>query len=284
MNMFKRKTLLALATVSLLAGAGCASGPSRGISADGAASDVVFPDRSRALLRDGTYPTVANVSQIGSGVTKDQLYNLLGRPHFREGFNAREWDYILNFREGDVVRTCQYKVLFDGERRGRSFHWLPQDCASILDQRASAPVATAAAAPAAGEPRVYMVEGTGLFAFDRSSVSDLTGNGRAELDRIARELRDATDVRDVEIQAHTDMLGSEAYNLRLSQERADSVREYLAAAGVDRGVMRAIGMGKGHPVKQCDAGMARQALIDCLAPNRRVQIRASTTAARPDAN
>lgn len=268
-----RNSLLAATVASSLLLGACASTVSRDISPQGTAGQVVFPERDRALLREGTYPTVANVSQIGSGVTKDQLYNLLGRPHFREGFNVREWDYILNFREGDVVRTCQYKVIFDTEMRGRSFHWLPTDCAQLL-------ASGAGAGAGAGDARVFMIEGTGLFAFDRHTVNDLTGNGRAELDRIAEELKQAGNVRDVEIQAHTDYLGGSAYNYPLSQARANAVRDYLVSRGVEPGLIRAIGMGQGHPVKQCDAGLARQALIDCLAPNRRVQIRASAHAPR----
>ena len=271
MNPMIRNALLATALlVAIAAASGCARHVSRDISPDGVAGTVVFPERERALLRDGTYPTWPVVGQIGPGVSKDQLYAMLGRPHFREGFNAREWDYILNFRQGDVVRSCQYKVIFDSEMRGRSFHWLPADCAQLGGAGAAATAATGV-----DGARVHLLEASGLFAFDKATVNDLTAQGRAELDRIAGELKAAPQVRDIEIQAHTDLLGSQDYNFALSQARANAVREHLVAAGVQPALVRAIGMGKGHPVKTCDTSLPRQALIDCLAPNRRVQIRAS---------
>lgn len=282
MTSMIRNALLASAVLAAtLAATGCTRHVSRGISAEGVADEVIFPDREDAILRNGTYPTWPIVGQIGSGVSKDQLYDLLGRPHFHEGFSAREWDYILNFREGDVVRTCQYKVIFDNDMLGRSFHWLPADCmllaAAATQPPAGAPAAPAPAAPAA---RVHLLEASGLFAFDKATVNDITAEGRASLDRIAEELKAAPDIRDIEVQAHTDLMGTPQYNFALSQARADAVRAYLERAGVQPGLIRAIGMGERHPVKTCDQRLARQALIDCLAPNRRVQIRASVFAGR----
>lgn len=275
MNSMTRNTLLCTALAVAVVATGCSRHVSRDISPDGVAGQVVFPQRDRALMRDGIYPTVEHVGQVGSGVTKDQLYQLLGRPHFREGFNAREWDYILNFREGDVVRTCQYKVVFDNDYRGRSFHWLPGDCAALVSGAVDGGLAASGAGGTVPGASVFMIEGSGLFAFDRSSVNDLTAGGRAELDRVATEINRASHVRDVEIQAHTDYLGGAQYNFALSQARANSVRDYLVGAGVNPATVRSIGMGQGHPVKQCSSQLPRQQLIDCLAPNRRVQIRAS---------
>ncbi len=72
-----------------------------------------------------------NLRKIGRGVSKDDLYSLIGRPHFREMRGAREWDYVLKFRDapGAPVRVCQYKVIFDKDMTGQGFHWKPGNCA-----------------------------------------------------------------------------------------------------------------------------------------------------------
>lgn len=111
----------------------CSTHISRDITDDGRAGQLVFPDREDALIKDGSFPGVDALLQVGKGMSKDQLYNLLGRPHFREGFaGVREWDYLFHFREGDSVRTCQYKLIFDENYRVGSLYWLPEDCASVL--------------------------------------------------------------------------------------------------------------------------------------------------------
>ena len=125
----------ALAIAALLSLAGCGTSTvSRDISDDGRAGEVVFPDIGKdAWLKEGTFPNPDNLRRIAPGVTKDQLYELVGRPHFRESlFDVREWDYIFNFRVAGGVKTCQYKVIYDTALRAQSFHWLPADCAELL--------------------------------------------------------------------------------------------------------------------------------------------------------
>lgn len=121
-----------LTAALLLAGlgvAGCANPPAPGA----AAAEARFPDAASAVLKEGTFPHIDELRSIGPGATRDQLYQALGRPHFHEGFRAREWDYLFHFRQGDgSVMTCQYKVVFDADLRGRAFHWLPARCAELL--------------------------------------------------------------------------------------------------------------------------------------------------------
>lgn len=62
----------------------------------------------------GSWPNWDNVRMIERGMNKDQLYNLIGRPHFSEGlYGVEEWDYAFNYRENGVHKICQYKILFD---------------------------------------------------------------------------------------------------------------------------------------------------------------------------
>ena len=70
----------------------------------------------------------------------------------------------------------------------------------------------------------------------------------------------------VEAQGHTDSQGSDAYNLRLSQQRAESVREYLVSQGVEPGRITARGYGESQPIASNDTAEGR-------ATNRRVTLR-----------
>jgi len=75
------------------------------------------------------------------------------------------------------------------------------------------------------------------------------------------------------VTGHTDRIGSDAYNQKLSERRADAVRDYLVSKGVPRDKIEAIGVGKKQPVVQCDQKNFKE-LIACLQPNRRVEIQA----------
>ena len=69
----------------------------------------------------------------------------------------------------------------------------------------------------------------------------------------------------------TDRIGTDEYNLNLSQERAEAVSNYLVEQGVPASVMHSEGRGKADPVVQCEPGSSAD-VIACLAPNRRVEI------------
>ena len=99
------------------------------------------------------------------------------------------------------------------------------------------------------------------FAYDRANIAVATA---PVLDRIASVLR-ANSALAISIEGHADERGGEDYNRRLSQRRADAVRAYLAAAGVERARMKTVAFGKSRPeVKGGDA--------ESYAVNRRVVI------------
>jgi len=128
------------------------------------------------------------------------------------------------------------------------------------------------AAPA--KPRVISLKGDTLFRFDGSALADMLPGGRSELDRLAGELRQLDSNSHMRVLGHTDRLGGDAYNLALSQRRAETVRRYLVDQGVPAANISAAGMGESQPVVQC-ADSARAALVACLQPNRRVDVEIS---------
>ncbi len=105
------------------------------------------------------------------------------------------------------------------------------------------------------------------FPFDRYA---LTEAAKARLDRdVIGKLADCSSVEAVVVEGHADRIGSQQYNQKLSERRADSVKSYLVGKGADRNGIETIGMGKTVPAKFCPDTNKRSELIACLAPNRR---------------
>ena len=82
--------------------------------------------------------------------------------------------------------------------------------------------------------------------FELNSAT-LTADASAILLRVADALRGEPNLR-AEIAGHTDSSGADAYNLRLSQERADSVLQFLVRQGIERNRLVARGYGETQPV------------------------------------
>lgn len=126
------------------------------------------------------------------------------------------------------------------------------------------------ALPPAPPPRVERLSADALFPFDRGSIGDIRPGGLSEIAQIAARLR-AQPFGHVEVRGYTDQLGTDAYNIDLSQRRADAVKAVLIQQGVPPEKIRAEGMGSQDPIVQCSNGN-RDTLIRCLQPNRRVEI------------
>jgi OOP family OmpA-OmpF porin len=116
-----------------------------------------------------------------------------------------------------------------------------------------------------------------LFGFDKSAVQP---SAKPALDTFAKEL-DGTRYEAVNVTGHTDRIGSPAYNQRLSQERADAVKNYLVTEGkLNAAKVTAVGKGETEPLTKPDdcKGKARTAkLIACLQPDRRVEVEVTGT-------
>lgn len=274
--------LAALCLVALVAG-GCAS-PSYTITPEMQAraasenpappKDDDFPAPGSAKWQQGSFPGLEALRAMRTGMGKDQVRGLLGFPHFSEGLGGvREWNYIFHFRTGAGPEyiTCQYMVRFNADVLTHGMYWKGAGCADML---APPPVATKPVATV--QPTVVPAKTTlgadGLFRFDGRSLADLLPEGRHKLDALARDIRSSVRPVDaIKITGHTDRLGSKAYNEALSLARANTVRDYLVQAGVPAQSMQVQGKGESEPKVHC--AQTRQAeLIDCLAPNRRVDI------------
>lgn len=129
--------------------------------------------------------------------------------------------------------------------------------------------APACAPPAPGQP--ITLEGCAAgdtvvlsgvnFDFD---TARLTPNARTILDGVADALLAAPQNK-VELGGHTDAIGADAYNLRLSERRAQSVMDYLVERGVEVERMSAVGHGESMPVADNQSEEGRE-------QNRRVEL------------
>lgn len=100
------------------------------------------------------------------------------------------------------------------------------------------------------------------FDFNRA---ELKSQFHPALDQVAATMAEYNQTI-VEVSGHTDDVGGDAYNQRLSEQRADSVANYLVGKGLIRERFEVIGMGERHPV-------ANNTSDDGRARNRRVEIR-----------
>ncbi|SDH55197.1 MULTISPECIES: OmpA family protein [unclassified Duganella] len=108
---------------------------------------------------------------------------------------------------------------------------------------------------------------TELFSFDSAKLN----SNQPKLDDIANVLNNNSSINDVTISGYADRLGSDKYNQKLSERRANAVKDYLVSKGVAANRLTAVGKGESNPVVEC-TDKKRADLIKCLEPNRRVEV------------
>lgn len=155
--------------------------------------------------------------------------------------------------------------------------------APVAPRAAPTPAAVVAAAPpAATAPTVvtretFVVLTDTLFAFNKSARADMLPAGVSRLQALVARLKNYRSIEQLRVVGHTDRLGSDEYNQRLSAQRAQTVREYLQSQGVSVANVQVQGLGEREATTQCPDKLPRPALIACLQPDRRVTIEVSGT-------
>jgi OOP family OmpA-OmpF porin len=141
-----------------------------------------------------------------------------------------------------------------------------------------APVAAAPIVPMVVPPQKVSFSGDALFAFDKAV---LRPESRQLLDELVRKM-DGTRSDTITVTGHTDRIGSAAYNQKLSQRRANAVKDYLVGKNLQGERIEAQGMGETQPVTaagDCKGNKANAKLIACLQPDRRVDVEMTGTRA-----
>ena len=148
----------------------------------------------------------------------------------------------------------------------------------VVVMEAPAPAAPPPAPPpAAPERRRVSFSADSLFGFDTSAMQPA---GQDAMDAFSRDLK-GTSYDTITVEGHTDRLGSEAYNQKLSLQRAEAVKAYLVSKdGLDAQRITAVGRSESMPITQpgqCQGKAASTALIACLQPDRRVEVEVTGT-------
>lgn len=153
----------------------------------------------------------------------------------------------------------------------RDANWTPATAAAGCDgalvpppPAAVTPAAPAPAAPPA-PPAVAASKVTfaadAFFDFDKAVLKP---EGRAKLDDLVSKIRDVN-LEVIIAVGHTDSIGTDAYNQRLSVRRAEAVKAYLVSKGIERNRVYTEGKGEKQPVESNKTAAGR-------AKNRRVEI------------
>lgn len=174
----------------------------------------------------------------------------------------------------------------------RTGYWTPEmavvECDPDLVKKVEAPVPKKVAAtpepmllppptpvPQKMAPQKVSFSADALFAFDKSTLKP---EGKLELDGLAKDLNGVS-YDTIHVTGHTDRIGSTKYNQKLSEERANAVRDYLVSKDIAANRITVEGKGELQPTTQpgdC-TGPKSKKLITCLQPDRRVDIEVSGT-------
>ena len=155
----------------------------------------------------------------------------------------------------------------------RDANWTPATAAPGCDGAlqvaaapAAAPAPAAAAAPVAAASKVTFAADA-FFDFDKAVLKPA---GKAKLDEVANKIG-GINLEVIIAVGHTDSVGSDAYNQKLSVRRAEAVKAYLVNKGVDKARVYTEGKGESQPVADNKTKEGR-------AKNRRVEIEVVGTA------
>jgi OmpA-OmpF porin, OOP family len=142
----------------------------------------------------------------------------------------------------------------------------PRPSAPSAPAAPAAPATPATPAPAARPApssvrQAVVIQADALFDFDKSV---LRPDGKQSIDDAMSKIR-GTDLEMVIATGHTDSVGSDAYNQKLSERRAAAVKDYLVSKGIPAAKITTIGKGESQPVATNKTAEGRQ-------KNRRVDI------------
>ena len=178
--------------------------------------------------------------------------------------------------DGYVVDAGDTIVLSGAGERLRTGYWKPDttaaDCAGDVKVESTTTTGdgdgdTDATAGAGDNVERVRIDARVLFGFDSAVLTDA---GKIELDLLISDMQLLEAIESVLVVGHTDSIGSTSYNQMLSERRAASVRDYLAA-NMQIEDISAEGRGEAEPIADNDTAEGRER-------NRRVEVFVDGTA------
>ena len=152
----------------------------------------------------------------------------------------------------------------------RSVENLIYEAQAAIDNCAAAPVV----APTLSPPPLEQITLSGDALFEIGDAK-LHPSALWRLDSLADNIKTVTQLEEVVLVGHTDRLRSDGRHERnqtLSEQRAESIKQYLIGKGVPADKIHASGAGSSQPLVQCSTKQSKEKQIACLQPNRRVEI------------
>ncbi len=211
-------------------------------------------------------------------ITRDVSYVALRRIELAESEAARQAadrDHAKadkNFKEGQLDALDKTKAELERERTTGRVEVAKAKAELETERKARLEAEKKAAAALASLNEIAKVkeEARGVVITLSGAVLFATGKytllpiAKSKLDEVAKALLDQS-FRNIVVEGHTDSKGSVSKNQALSQQRADSVREYLVSKGIPSDKIKANGLGSSRPIADNDSADGR-------ANNRRVEI------------
>jgi OOP family OmpA-OmpF porin len=118
----------------------------------------------------------------------------------------------------------------------------------------------------------FTLSGDALFAFNKTTLNP---SALWRLDELAGNIKRMDDLEAVVLVGHTDRLRSDGHperNQLLSEQRAESIKQYLIGKGIPAEKIHASGAGSSQPIVECSKKLSKAKQVVCLQPNRRVEI------------
>ncbi len=174
---------------------------------------------------------------------------------------------IMKAEQSPGAKACPQKLAQAKEmaKQGAETYWschAKEGLAMLAEARKLAGETESCQGAKAAPKEVLILKGVN-FAFN-SAVLTPESKKILDEDRTVARLKGEPDMR-VEVAGHTDSVGSDAYNQKLSERRAQAVVDYLVSTGVDPKRLKAVGYGKTKPI-------ASNATEAGRAENRRVEL------------